>query len=171
MHFSKAFMLDGRNTTGHIHANSKTEKDELELSSAFASLAVLQHEILAVVVKDDNRNKPVQAIVTSAPQPNRVSGVFTQNPRVDDREASAVTEPMLSTPDAPSQFKEFEEERKKRGDFDDVNIFNQYIDEVLHSQGYILLVSVILLHSYIFTPSQMSIHLAGQPYMDASEDP
>jgi len=128
-------MLDGHDNVGHIHANSEIEENELELSSVFASLAVLNHEILAVVVKDD-RNKPVQAVVISEPEGmNRLSGVFTQNPRFNDPEASASTEPMLLTPDVPSQFKEFEEERKKHGDLDDANILNQYIDKVLHSQG------------------------------------
>jgi len=132
MHLSKAFMLDGRDNVGHIHANSEIEENELELSSAFASLAVLNHEILAVVVKDD-RNKPV--VISEPEGMNRLSGVFTQNPRFDDPEASASTEPMLSTPDVPSQFKEFKEERKKHGGFDDTNILNEYIDIVLHSQG------------------------------------
>ena len=148
MHFSKAFMLDGHIKTGHIQANSKTEEKELQLSSVFASLAVLEHEDLAVAVKEDSRtnphepvhaiitstmDEPVHTIVTSARQ--RMNGVVTRNLRSDDRNVSASTEPMLSKPNVPSQFKEFEEERKKRGGFDDTNILNQYIDKVLHSQG------------------------------------
>lgn len=31
--------------------------------------------------------------------------------------------------------------------------------------------SYVLLHSHIFPPSQTSVHFAGQPYLDASEDP
>jgi hypothetical protein len=145
MHFSKAFMLDGHIKTGHIQANSKTEQKELQLSSAFASLAVLEHEDLAVAVKDDswtNPHEPVHAIITStmdepvrAIATSRMNGVVTRNLRSDDRNASASTEPVLSTPNVPSQFKEFEEERKKGCDLDDTSILNQYIDKILHSQG------------------------------------
>ena len=127
MHFSTAFMLDEHIKAGHSQANSKREKNELKLSSVFASLAVLEHPDLAVAVKDDSQtnpnepvntiitstmDEPVHAIVTSTPQ--RVNGVFTRNLRSDDRKASASTEPMLLTPDAPSQFKEFEEERDRK---------------------------------------------------------
>jgi len=143
MHFSAALMPDVRIKTDHIQTNSQREKDELELSSVFASLGVLKHEVLAVAVKEDFWTKPyepVHAILTSTPVPStppveRMNGVFTQNPRFDDRKASSSTKPMLSTPDVPSQFKEFEEERKKLGDFDDISILNKYIDDVLHSQG------------------------------------
>ncbi|KIJ95741.1 hypothetical protein K443DRAFT_108324, partial [Laccaria amethystina LaAM-08-1] len=109
----------------HIYTHSKSEEKELQLSSAFASLAVLNHEIIAVVV----------ASQTVTQEGSRLSGVFTENPRFDDRKTSAASEPILLTPDVPRQFKEFEEEMKKRGGFDDANILNQYIDKVLYSQG------------------------------------
>jgi hypothetical protein len=148
MHLSKAFMLDRHIKTGHVQADSKTEEMELQLSSAFASLAVLEHEDLAVAVKEDswtNPHEPVNAIITSTMDepmlaivtstPQRMNGVVARNLRSDDRKVSASTEPMLSTPNVPRQFKEFEEEMKKRGGFDDANILNQYIDKVLHLQG------------------------------------
>ena len=146
MHFSMAFMLDGRIKTSHILTNSKREKNKLKLSSAFASLAVLEHENLAVAVKGNSQtnpdehvnaiitstmDEPVHAAITSTPQ--RMNGVIAWNAHSNDRKALA--KPMLSTPVVPSQFKEFEEERKKCGDFDDINILNQYIGKVLHSQG------------------------------------
>jgi hypothetical protein len=125
MHSIKAFMLDVRVNVNHIYTHSKSEEKELQLSSAFASLAVLNHEIIAVVV----------ASQTVTQEGSRLSGVFTENPRFDDRKTSAASEPILLTPDVPRQFKEFEEEMKKRGGFDDANILNQYIDKVLYSQG------------------------------------
>ncbi|KAF8951654.1 hypothetical protein BDZ97DRAFT_1931961 [Flammula alnicola] len=143
MHLSAAFMLlEPRNDTGHTRLR-KEEKIQLGLSSAFASLAVLEHEVLAVVVRHDddvaNPSDPVRAIVTSKPQAlqgptGNMNGVFTQNPRFDDKNAS--TQPILSTPGVPSQFKEFRKgfhpDNTSSRDF---NILNFYMSNVLLSQG------------------------------------
>ncbi|KAF8971465.1 hypothetical protein BDZ97DRAFT_1936663 [Flammula alnicola] len=107
MHFSAAFMLlEPRNDTGHIRL-STAEKIQLELSSAFASLAVLDDEVLAVVVRHDddiaNPSDPVRAIITSRPlqgPTGNMNGVFTQNLHFDDKNAS--TQPILSTPGVPT---------------------------------------------------------------------
>lgn len=153
-------MIDGRIYTGHIQADSNREKNELKLSSAFASLAVLENEDHAVAFKKASRTDPFEPVhvvitstthepphvtVTSAPQ--RMNGVFTEEPRSDDLEA---TEQMLRTPDIPSQFKEFKKERRKRGGFDDTEIWSQYIDNVLPSQGF-LVCTIAFSHFSSFT--------------------
>jgi hypothetical protein len=146
MHFSAAFRLEQRDNESNLRATSKKEKYQLALSSAFATLAVLDHEVLAVVVNEyslANSKEPVQAIVTSTStepilstvtsKPFQVNGVFTQNPRSDQKQ-SAPPNPILLTPSVPSQFKEYEEKMKLRS-YDDRYILKSYINEVLHSQG------------------------------------
>ncbi|KDR65339.1 hypothetical protein GALMADRAFT_49554, partial [Galerina marginata CBS 339.88] len=132
IHLSTAFMLEPPNGIDHI-PRSSSQKLELQLSSSFASLAVLRREVIGVVVKDVNRGNPLQAIVTCTPQTGEEVPVNGVMPGSDGQKASVSTKATLVSPGIPRKFKKFKKERMSSTNKG--NVLDSYIKEVLQSQG------------------------------------